>query len=171
MLCLHVYMCTTQLPSTLRGQKRALDSLRLDLQMVISSQVLLGSEPGSSAGSISTLKCWVIFPDPILSFSVCNRDHTYAASTLQTEPSPQPQRCVHTHTHAHKYTHIHTSTHTHPHTLKNLESSRYFCAISCGNHSCASSECREGRLHLHTLAVKVNTPFSLVFGNAHKFHK
>ena len=41
-------MCTACMPSALEGQKRALEPLELELQMVMSYGVRLGAEPESS---------------------------------------------------------------------------------------------------------------------------
>lgn len=37
--CLHVWMCTSYVPGTLEGQKRALYALKLELWMVLSHHV------------------------------------------------------------------------------------------------------------------------------------
>lgn len=40
-------MCTSCVPSTVRGQKKVSDPLKLELQMVVSHYSALGTEPGS----------------------------------------------------------------------------------------------------------------------------
>lgn len=56
MFCLHVYL---MMPGALRGHKRKLDSLVLELHMVgwRATMCVLGSEPGSFAGAASVFSC------------------------------------------------------------------------------------------------------------------
>ena len=42
--CMHMCMCTTQMPTAPKDQTRASDSLRLELQMVISHYVGAGNQ-------------------------------------------------------------------------------------------------------------------------------
>jgi hypothetical protein len=63
---LHVYLHTMS-AGTLEGQKTKLDPLELELQTVVSCHVVLGTKPGSSAGTPSavttelSLQPWVMF--------------------------------------------------------------------------------------------------------------
>ena len=47
--------CTMRVPGAYGGQKRELDSLRLELQQVVSHHVMLRTEPGFSARATSAL--------------------------------------------------------------------------------------------------------------------
>jgi hypothetical protein len=44
LFCLHVYLCTMYVPGAQGGQKRALDSLELKLQTVVSHSVGAGTQ-------------------------------------------------------------------------------------------------------------------------------
>lgn len=50
---MHVCMC---MPGDISGQKRASDLLELDLQTIMSTMWVLGTEPVSSAGTASAVK-------------------------------------------------------------------------------------------------------------------
>jgi hypothetical protein len=52
-------------PETYRDQKRARDSLELELQAVVSSNVVVRNQPGSSARETNPLNCRAISPVPI----------------------------------------------------------------------------------------------------------
>ena len=61
MFCLNVCLCTTYVPGARRTQKRALDTLELESQMVVSHSVV-GLEPRSSKTAVSALSCGAISP-------------------------------------------------------------------------------------------------------------
>lgn len=58
-------MCPICVPGAHGGQKRVLDSLELELQMVVSCHRVLGTEPRSPGRAMSTLN-----PEPSLQPSV-----------------------------------------------------------------------------------------------------
>lgn len=62
--CLYVCMCTIYLTDTLWGQRRASDSLGLELWVVPRCSVSLENRMWSSVRTASTLDHWGIFPVP-----------------------------------------------------------------------------------------------------------
>ena len=59
--CMHV--CRVRyIPGALRGQKRSLDPLELELQTVVNCQRVLGIKPRSSRRAVSALNLWSIPP-------------------------------------------------------------------------------------------------------------
>jgi hypothetical protein len=60
---IHTYTYTTYVPSAHRTQKRALDSLELELQTVTSFHIVLGTERGSARG-LEALNHFVMSPAP-----------------------------------------------------------------------------------------------------------
>lgn len=60
-VCLHIYLCTSCMPSAFRGQKRLLDLLQLESPVVVSLQMcVLGTELESSARVACALHCRTI---------------------------------------------------------------------------------------------------------------
>lgn len=75
--CMHVH---TYVPVVSRGQKRTLDSRKLELQMVRTSILLLGTKPGYSAKSATVLKHWATSVGP-----TCN---SWKEVKVKTSPVP-----------------------------------------------------------------------------------
>lgn len=55
MICMHVCLGTTCMPSAHRSQKKVLDALELELGMVVRYHVAIGTEPWGSGRVASTL--------------------------------------------------------------------------------------------------------------------
>lgn len=56
--------CTSPSCSACRGQRKALDTLGLGLQLVMSHYMVAGNQTGSSEKAASARNCWAIYPDP-----------------------------------------------------------------------------------------------------------
>lgn len=65
---LHVWLYTTCVPGTYRGEKRALYSLKLQSQVVICHNVGSGNEHRSATRTSRILNHWAISPAPIQKF-------------------------------------------------------------------------------------------------------
>jgi hypothetical protein len=55
--CLHVCLCPTCMAGVCEGQKRALDPLKLELQMLVNHYVGAGNQTTSSARAASAVNC------------------------------------------------------------------------------------------------------------------
>lgn len=63
---LPVYVCNVCVHGTRGGQKRALDPLELELQMVIICHVGAGNQTRSSCPAANAPNCWAICPAPAM---------------------------------------------------------------------------------------------------------
>lgn len=63
-ISLHVCLCVVCMPGSCGSQERKLDVLGLELQVVMSGYVVLGTEAGSFGGAARTFHPWAISPAP-----------------------------------------------------------------------------------------------------------
>ena len=91
-----ICMCTTHVPAAFRGQKRASDSLGLELQTVVSHHVDAGNWTWVLCENKSALKCWA--NSPILGFFkyvlLILKIITYIVSLCTCTHMPQVCVCV-----------------------------------------------------------------------------